>query len=922
MRYRAQLRETVKAFLQEWNIAGVVSLLSFPTFVMLGLTTEAERMVVVLFGYQFVTDIEWPALVDLTIPVLMAIGTAIIVVVGRALIEWTWQHDRDALRAQLLSDPGRIRPLLGIGSAGHVVKLEEATGMTVWELVLLVNYVQLMETLVRQSTRAPAALLEASVQVDVSTLPGMEYMNPPLTGTEVEILAHELERCADLSLRERAAAWLDPRSTNIVKVLARGITAHDYANGNMHRFGELLRVLCSTIDGVPPLFDEGAVRNLIRLAVKDHDLKVVDRSTDTGGEEVWTVHWDGAHGVVNTHAGSAPVLELSGVTGFSATMMRRPHDNVTGRPVMALVVTGYHVPDAEGHMQPRTLEFLEEFQSTDTMTRRQRLLLEDIFEGEFDGNSIRLVDSSNIALALEGYVRRQHTLHRVSQAVERRLRSCTPEEVDEELACGLLRVNLLPQTRRADTLLDTLNPGATLATAGVVGLLGLDTPQRRRVCALVEAWTGEAVAGNGTMAADNTVTDGDGQKAGGVHRTVDMPQLRGKRLSDTMPTLELAGYGTLGWIATGGGAWIIERDLVGRYASKVSGADIRRMYVFFHHPFREKVLLETMTHQNYHYAWEILHNRVRFLTTFPQDSHEKVQVVWAREAFQPTGNASRLDGPTRKTLDNVTPAVRADPDADFAIMMVRANQTVRTPVNAINMVFLEDSRRLSPVPSTAVDFMLRQRMHEAVAMAFSRGCGLVEDGRPTRLCLSEVWLRPARIGEEPCSVPDFTSHRLSDPRTWVQCGFLDLLVKEVRCAYGLVKTLSTYARGLEAGTELPFKLVQRVPEIGTASDIRDLWITYDIVCDFLEGRGDFSKRGVTAVGEDSGYLMWLEKTLLQLDSVGSALRAPTAFRECRRACLHWLARLASYCEEEGDPLSRVVYRLLERVGQGSGEETD
>ncbi|MBN2228172.1 MAG: hypothetical protein JW779_01190 [Candidatus Thorarchaeota archaeon] len=816
--------------------------------------------------------------------------------------------------------------------------LREHLGLTIWELIFLTNYVRLIETRMRQSTQAPSSILEYPIPIAKNELPFPKGLEFPFTNEEIEIITYRIDKDRLFSLGKRILHRLNSRWISPIVLLEKGIVSRDYKNGNVDRFVKTLtRLIESHHDEkrritIPSIVSRESIASIVRSTDKQYDFKIEERNIERISKDIWSLQWKDAasrnffesistSSAENTRANGMErasmkgnIFEIPHTTDFTFNLYENKHPEPALAPT-AINIEGYLVHGIE---EPKNIQIIDNVQTSENLDRIQRLLLGDLFQTAIDGNILTIEDPSNIRLLLEAFIKRQVAIQRGIQ----------PDVLSDpkRISLVLLGLNVLGQTAQHLTTVspschlftkmrvDSIIGSQTLATSGLLGLDSISDDVKKKIQAHLASKVQIPI----------TIQEGIQP---GMHRasfTVDIPQLglgEGEQvLSETRRTESVTESGTLVWAATGAGAWIIKRNNM-HYFTRLVTKDEQRGLMLIHHPLREQVFLETLTHRNYHYVWEILRNRVRFqeMASFVEsepNSSTNVEFVWVRESFLPSGNSFILNDDSREILEKVSKVCQREstPPIDYCVMLTRSNQLIRGPVNGLNMIFAECTNTLSPLPAMTLDIVLRQRMFEEVAQSFSRESGLIDDeGKPTPLAYAVNWLRPLQEVETQNTEMLFEDHSFSDPSTWNNLGFLEILVKETKCAYALIKVLSSYASMLKNGDRLPFRLVQNLADESKVQDIDHLSSSYDMLCDFLTGEGDFSKQFVYATGKDKGYLDWLEKVMLQLPAIGKALENEDVFFKCILECDKWLSKIEDYLGNSRDPLKIRVERIHSKI---------
>ncbi|TXT54916.1 MAG: membrane protein of unknown function [Candidatus Thorarchaeota archaeon] len=883
MGYNSKLRERIN-YVRKKFVSIAVTFFIGIVITLLTITTNTEQNIVfVVLDYEFVFPSPWGATIDIYPLIAIGIFDVFLWIITSILIQLSWKQDMAELEKQILNRPRNLKSLIGISKKENVEEIINKTGMNLWELILLRKYIISIETEIRQEIRARENLLEERHEVDIEEILDHLEFDDPLTDKEADILEYALKYHSKISRYKRIFAFLRIRTYNLWNMLLLA----DLRGEQVKSFGSDLIGISSVSDDESTLFSRESIMNLIRLIDKQYDFKIINPDeVKIAGEFLYEIIWDSRG---NSHINFSEEKDLKGANSDFIARFLKSSENAMQR---SLGLSGYSIISTEGErlVEPEDSQimFLERNWLKEELERNHRLLLEDIFEGEIDGIDLELLDISNTVMAIDGYAREEKTI----QEIEKRIEDPSDIDQNEELRFLLLRVNVLPQIH-PDSGLDRINNGRTLTTTGLI--------ER------IEEKMGESILTK-LIGSKQKVTI---RKYSQKHEkpVLDIPQITGnKTLGDIMPVLDLAKIGVLDWIATGGGAWIISGGLTEEIAKMSDHTKDCKIPFLFHHPLREKVFLEVLTHQNYHYLWEILHNRVTFLSLENSEFHERVELIWSREPFQHSSIFVRLNEDSKKIIKQKTPIVNHSQRHDCYIVMTRDNQLIRSPVNALGLALVEESQRLSPLSSAVHDFVVRQKTFEETTRCLSTRSGLVENGMPTRFCWSINWLQALSIDQKVTTEYDFKMHKFSNPWTWNRPGFLDILVREVKCAYSILKVLATYQRFLRNDEKLPFRLIHKIPKVRIRDDIRHLRASYDFLCDFLAGKGHFSQRGIQAVGEHDGYLDWLALALEQLEDIGNAMGIPQPFISCRETSVFWLNKLHSLLDELGDPLRKQVER--------------
>lgn len=806
--------------------------------------------------------------------------------------------------------------------------------MSLWELIILTNYVRILETSIRQSTQAPSHILEHPFSISVKDIPIAGGIEAIFSEEEIEIIEYRIKLAKKYSLPRKGYYFITKRIRPVV-LLEKGVSTEDYAKGSLKELVRTLEKLAGPTGRIPPVVNKESISNVIRLIDKQYDFKVGPRDTQIVADNIWSIQWisdksknsirTDSIGISKTTREETPlvspiekrILELPNIQGFRFSLVKERNSSPALSP-MTLDIEGYQVGTDKGILDH--MRITDNIPTTEVLDRTQRLLLEDLFKNVVDGNALEIEDPSNIRMMLEGFADMQLTIHKAIEAMAL--------SKPKMLPLALLRLNAYEQTARnpylstgSDCLfknirLDSVSSSGTLSTLGLLGLDCLDRRTRDSVAKFIDAKANDEE--------DMEIENHKPRIALNTSRIIDIPALELRKinrdLSETRRTEDLARIDALVWAATGAGAWIIKRNHM-HYFTRTVNSNHTRGLLLVHHPLRERVFLETLTHRNYHYVWEILTNYVKYQEVIHaernSDTQANVEFVWVRESFLPSGNSFFLNEESKTVLRKVTDAhIDSDQNllADYCVMLTRSNQMIRGPVNGLNMIFIEESGSLSPLPAIVSDLVLRQRVFEELSRRLSNESGIVtEKGEPTSFAYTINWLRPLRRDEGWNSSVTYDGHSFSDPYTWSNLGFLDTLVKETKCAYALVKILSSYKSMLENNVRLPFKLMQDFPGASTTQDIDHITSSYDLLCDFLTGEGDFSKDGVHAVGIDDGYLDWLEKTLLKLPDIGSALGIQEPFDRCLTDCMKWMTKLSKYLDRSDDPLRARIEELLRKL---------
>ncbi|MBD3408081.1 MAG: hypothetical protein GF411_18315 [Candidatus Lokiarchaeota archaeon] len=883
MGYNSKLRERIN-YVRKKFISVAITFLIGIVITLLTITTNTEQNIVfVVLDYELVFPSPWGATIDIYPLIAIGVFDIFLWVVTSILIRISWKRDMKELENQLLNRPRNLNSLIGISKREDVEQIIATTGMNLWELVLLRRFIISIETEIRQEIRARENLLEERHEVDIDEILEHLEFDDPLTDKETEILEYALKHHSSINRYKQILAFLGIRTYNLWNMLL----VADLRGEQVKSFGSDLIRLSSTSENVTTLFSRESIMNLIRLVDKQYDLKILKHEdVEIEGEFVYEILWDSI---------DTPQIHFSekkgskgGKSDFTARFLRSSENSFE----KILCLSGYSIVDPEGKQIIDSgnswIMLLERNWLKEKLERNHRLLLEDIFDGEIDGIHLELLDVSNTVMAIDSYAREEITIQEIMKRIE------DPSDLDknEELRNLLIRVNVLPQVHSSSGL-ERINYGNTLTTKGIIERL--------------EEKIGETIRTKLIGTKEDQPIRKHSQK---LERPVlDIPQITGsKTLAEIMPVTDLTKKGVIDWVVTGGGAWIISGGLAEEIANVSAHSKDYKIPFLFHHPLREKVFLEVLTHQNYHYLWEILHNRVTFLSLEDEEFHGKAELIWSREPFQHSSISVRLNEESRKIIGRSTPIADYKQEHDCYIVMTRDNQLIRSPVNALGLALVENSQRLSPLSSAMHDFVVRQITFEEITRCLSTRSGIIENGKPTRFCWSVNWLQALSKYQQVTTDYDFKTHKFSNPWTWNRPGFLDILVREVKCAYSILKVLATYQRFLRNDEKLPFRLTHKIPAVRIRDDIRHLRASYDFLCDFLAGKGYFSQKGIYAVGKHNGYLDWLSLALDQLEDIGNAMGTSKPFIACRRASIHWLDKLSTLLDELGDPLRKQVER--------------
>ena len=962
MKYKIHHRWAIKGLMFQWKRWGFIYIVTFILSTVITPASEVRFFTIKIFDITIETGIPFSYVLDLTYLAMLIIFTLILFLISGAIIRVTLRMDAANLKTEILSKAGQFETLFGEIKPADLKQIESETPLNFWELLFLRNYIRFIESGIRQSTRAPDDLHESFSYKDVSLLFDFDSVDPPFTKTEYDIFINIIHNVTTIPLWKRVWYRFFPTRISIFYLLARGISYRDYQNGTMIRLGSFLKALTQSVGCHYNLFTLEEIKNIVRLADKKFDLNIYN-STDRLDPLLdyidWTILWDESK-IKLKNGSTIQLFELSDSKSFEITLgkkiirqkpdagdcpqewqtciiaktrisipqrntlnatnavspsdsdiLERSHNvlllkndckrswiylgiarnELTTIPTYILKIKGYDLPKASysTEFEQKIIESLEFLRSTEILSRRHRLDLASVFDNSLHKNEVSLLDVSNLLMAMTSFVSRQNTIAELVAAIK--------SGISDDVKQLLLRVNALPMILPSDNeRFIVMNEGRTLATSGFLGLQAVPIDIRDTLANIL--------SNDQLSASSSTVAKSD------ESHIMDIPQFtRDLSIKETMPSLAAAKKGVLGWKATGGGAWIITQGLVGSFGCDESRPFFKEWLIFFDSPFQEKVFLEILTHQNYHYAWEILRNRIDFQIHYRRGSKgkSKVHLLWSREPFQAVGSMFHVDDSVRDIFSEKTCIDNLCQDFDICIMQNRLNQLIRGPVNSVTFVFAERSKKLSPIPSITYDFFLRQRMFDLISRSFSSG-DILKSGELNDLCYRINWLRPLSPWATTIN-PDFYSHSFSNPTTWNQPGFLDLIVKEAKCAYSLIRIMSLYMRYLNEGEPLPFKIAKHIREAHARSDLIHLRKSYDYLCDFMTGTGEFSN--VYAIAEEHGYLSWVRKVLSQIDDVGDALGAIDVFRASKAACLDWYTKLRDLLDKLGDPMASDLHDLVE-----------
>ncbi|MGY5876943.1 MAG: hypothetical protein RTU30_14430, partial [Candidatus Thorarchaeota archaeon] len=806
---------------------------------------------------------------------LLIMGILILAFEG-AIVYW-WYRDKSTLRIEIAQYPTRLRALVGQSSLSALSKLEEKSESNLWELIFLKNYIRLLETRIRQSDVAPAMLTEVSIRWSPQYFQIPNECFPPLTSEENDILMDALETESSSGWWKRQWWRFIIRKSQFIRLLLEGISIKDYKSGTTVKLADWLHSLTQSSKDHDRLFNEESIKSIIRLADKQYDFKLLEKpKDDANGLRNWTISWSDAKKHVLLEDGTEiQLFELTDVQDINVNLRYDSPETSFQRTSSNLELFGYRVIpiDSKGPSQGiNRIELRERIATYENLERRHRILLEDLFSKDFRGSTIRLLDASNIMMSFQSYARRQYTISKILDYVKK---DGLSSKETSQMNRALLRVNLLSQLVPNLSKIDDIPVGRTLATSGLVELDSIQKETRLDL----ENYTRFLLEGkreNEKKSDDVGEQETTGIRANEeiiVANNLAVPQLTEfTSLHEIKNTEKFVLKRTIAWAATGGGAWILKEDLLDKFTAKVEKPHVDTMYLFFHHPLRERVFLEILTHKNYHYVSEIISNRIQFQLEMKERNIDHLEMIWSRESYHPSSLYILLNEDSNVILDEITQVHRVTKDVDCCFMMTKSHMLFRNPVNGLKLWLAENSKALSPLAAYCHDISLRQRTYERVADCISKGDGLISNERPTALCLSVNWLSPLGFNENLEDEVDFERHCFSDPETWFQQGFLELLVRETKSAYALLKVLDGYASLLQNESPLPFRMPQDDAHPRIEEDLRHLTKAYDDVCDFLSGDGDFAQEGVTAVAGDNGYLDWLKKALLQLPEIGKALK--------------------------------------------------
>ncbi|MFW9845080.1 MAG: TIR domain-containing protein, partial [Candidatus Thorarchaeota archaeon] len=780
-----------------------------------------------------------------------------------------WENDKITLREEIIIHPSRLKILVKQNSEAALKHLETKAECNLWKLIFLSSYISILETRIRQETLAPALLIETPLKWSSQYFQTPSSIYPQFTNEENELLLEILQKETSYSRFLQVQKWILRRwpfrkETPLVYYLIKGISEKDYRRGQTSKLAKWLKLLTENDDSSSALFDEESIKSILRLADKQHDFQLGEEPfEDLKGERNWIISWsEGSQGITLTNDVKIPLFELNNCNTVSVELGYNSPQSSYENTDSSIILSGYRIIPKQYEPSMKFIENIrlkERVATFEKLERRHREVLKDLLCGGFQGSVVRLLDTSNIMMAFQTYVRRQYTLNKITEAIKNGSDTSSLQQV-------LLRVNVLSQTIPCKSIIDEMNLGYTLSTSGIIGLKSIPKNIRK---SLVDYCKNLGI----------TVGENEDREDVPSVTAMSIPQLTEYLgLQETRRTERLARKRTIGWAATGGGAWILKEDLLESFTEEIKDAPIQNWYVLFHHPLRERVFLEILTHKNYHYLSEIIKNRIQFQKEISRKNLQHLELIWSREAFHPSSNHIILDNSAREILDELISVHKIESSSDSCFMLTKSNMLIRNPVSGLNLLLAENSHSLSPISAYCHDMTLRQRAYEMVADCISEEKGLVESDKPTSLSLMVNWLGPLDIDEEIDSVIRFDKHCFSNPESWYQLGFLELIVKEVKCAYSILKIIDWYSNCLRNDTSLPFKVTQSEPRTRIEDDIRDLDEAFDSLCDFLSGEGDFKLEGVTAVSGENGYLDWLKKALEQLPEIGRSLGSETEFK--------------------------------------------
>ena len=895
--YHIKTRSDIKEFIRKWYIwIGVYFILYI-----VGAAFQFDFGVNEIFTYFQIdiTSIIPESLLRGAMTLVIVIFLLLIAIILAKICIWGfWKLDIHKLRKKIISYPSRLSILVKQNSETALKCLELKAKANLWQLIFLRSYINILEARIRQVTLAPALLLETPLYWSSQYFQIPSSLYPQFTEEETDLLQEILKKETTFSRINRVSNWILSRrpfrrELPAVKILMKGISKRDYINENSVRLAKWLDMLTEDSNDYSALFDKESIKSIVRLADKQYDFHLKRGPfEDLKGGRNWRISWrEDSKNITLANGEEIPLLELTNCINMTVELGYNSPQSSYENTDSTILLSGYKIipKDYKKLQQYYTNIRLKERVATyEKLERRHREVLKDVIIEGFRGSTIRLLDTSNLMMAFQTLVRRQYTLKKITEGIEQ------PSTIQR----AVLRINTLPQVIQNLSHIDGVNSGHTLSTSGIVGLKSISEKTRKAFYDFC-------------IKLGIIVEDVKGPSRVGSLNSMAVPQLTEHiGLQETRGTERFAERRSFGWSATGGGAWILKENLLQSFTGEVEDPPVRKWYVLFHHPLRERVFLEVLTHKNYHYLTEIIKNRVQFQCEIMKRNLKHFKLLWSREAFHPSSNYVVLNDSSMEILDKIITVHKAEHRSDTCIMLTKSNMLIRNPVSGLNLLLAEDSQSLSPIAAFCHDITLRQRTYEMVADCISKEEGLVKEGRPTPLSLRVNWLSPLNIGDELNSEIQFDKHCFSNPETWYQQGFLEIIVREVKCAYSILKILDWYSSCLRNNTSLPFKVTQQEPQVRIENDIRDMDESFDNLCDFLTGEGDFRLEGVTAVSGDRSYLDWLEKAIKQLPEIGRSLGSEKIFIDCIRNTHFWLKRLRDFFENRDLSLSYRIDEIL------------
>ncbi|MFW9980227.1 MAG: hypothetical protein ACFFEJ_19240, partial [Candidatus Thorarchaeota archaeon] len=595
--------------------------------------------------------------------------------------------------------------------------IRKSFGISIWKLFYLTNYVRMIETKMRQSTQAPTSILEYPIPISEIDFLFPKGIESPFTKEELEIISYRIDKEVAFTLRRRIQHRIKKRWISPIVLLEKGIVSRDYENGNVGRFVKVMTCLIESHDDersdttLPPIVSRESIASIVRFTDKQYDFKIGKRDVNQTAKDVWTLLWQGESskntflvndhkiandsdcGMLKSESLYNEIFEIPHIDGFRFSLYKKKEPE----PALAstsLDVEGYRVHNSGGST---SIQIADNINAVESLDRIQRLLLDDLFGAAIEGNILTIKDPSNLRMLIEAFINRQLAMNKALLP--------TTFTDPNKTAYALLSLNALGQTPDFPDLLnpseslfknmriDDIKGAQTLATSGLLGLDCIKPDTKSKINAHIATRVSKSPAEY-----RNSI-----QAIRRASFPVHIPQLGlgGEHvLSENRRTEQITATNVLVWAATGAGAWIIERNHMSYFTQPIPTNE-KRGLLLIHHPLREQVFLETLTHRNYHYVWEILRNRVHFQEMAPIAEADEaatinVEFVWVREAFLPSGNSFILNDASRQVLQEVTDVCEQEdtPRSDCCVMLTRSNQLIRGPVNGLNMIFAENKDSL------------------------------------------------------------------------------------------------------------------------------------------------------------------------------------------------------------------------------------